>query len=105
MSSLLSGRSGPGSRASPGGRPCQIAYWPNLGYGKFGVRVDMGGRAGFDGQSDFEASRLRLGDIDGSGTADLVYFDREGARVWFNASGNFYLAPQRIDGFPPVDNV
>lgn len=49
--------------------------------------------------------RIRLGDIDGSGTADLLYFGSEGARVWINASGNRYGDAVAIDGLPAFDGA
>ncbi|MCY0989020.1 hypothetical protein OV203_17925 [Nannocystis sp. ILAH1] len=38
----------------------------------------------FDRPDCFRADRIRLGDIDGSGTTDLVYVRQDGARVWHN---------------------
>ncbi|MEX1368046.1 MAG: SpvB/TcaC N-terminal domain-containing protein [Nannocystaceae bacterium] len=80
----------------------QVAYWPNLGYGRFGARVVMGGLSGFEADSMMRADRVRLADIDGSGTADLVYFDRDGARVWINGAGNRFQPPVRIGSVPAV---
>src|SRR5690606_38452898 len=80
----------------------QVAYWPNLGYGRFGARVVMGGLSGFEAENLMRADRVRLADIDGSGTADLVYFDRDGARVWINGAGNRFQPPVRIDSVPAV---
>ncbi|MCX4239612.1 SpvB/TcaC N-terminal domain-containing protein [Paraliomyxa miuraensis] len=80
----------------------QVAYWPNLGYGRFGARVVMGGLSGFEAENLMRADRVRLADIDGSGTADLVYFDRDGARVWLNGAGNRFQPPVRIKSVPAV---
>ena len=65
-----------------------VHYWPNLGRGRFGRRVTMARRAGFAATSEFDPRRVRLADIDGSGTTDIVYLDQRGARAWFNQSGN-----------------
>ncbi|MBK8239525.1 MAG: hypothetical protein IPK74_28725 [Deltaproteobacteria bacterium] len=83
----------------------RVVYWPNLGYGRFGRMVEMGGAPWFDRPDRFRADRIRLGDIDGSGTADLLYFGSEGARVWINASGNRYGDAVAIDGLPAFDGA
>ena len=45
---------------------------------------------------------MRLADIDGSGTADLIYLHRDGPRLYFNQSGNGWSqAPIVIPGTPP----
>ena len=82
-----------------------LSYWPNLGLGHFGQRVDMPGLSVFDHDELFASSRVRLADVDGSGAADLVYFDADGARVWMNASGNHFVEEARVQGFPRVDQV
>ncbi|MBK8717516.1 MAG: toxin [Deltaproteobacteria bacterium] len=79
-----------------------VHYWPNLGLGRFGRRVTMDGDPFFAADDEFDARRVRLGDIDGSGTTDLVVLDERGARVWFNRSGNGWSPPQRITAFPGV---
>ncbi|MCB0637870.1 MAG: hypothetical protein KDC54_14680, partial [Lewinella sp.] len=64
----------------------RIDYWPNLGYGKFGRRNTMANtpRIGYD----YDPQRLFLADLDGSGSADLVYVEHCRVRFWFNQSGN-----------------
>jgi RHS repeat-associated protein len=79
----------------------EIAYWPNLGYGRFGAKVTMGGAPVFDRPEAFDPARLRLGDIDGSGTTDIVYLGVDGAVAYFNQAGNAWSAPQPLRGFPP----
>ena len=51
----------------------EICYWPNLGYGRFGAKVSMGHAPWFDEPDQFDHKRIRLADIDGSGTVDVVY--------------------------------
>ena len=51
----------------------EVCYWPNLGYGRFGPKITMDGAPWFDSQDLFDERRIRLADLDGSGTADLVY--------------------------------
>ncbi len=65
-----------------------VCYWPNLGYGRFGAKVAMAGAPAFDRPESFDPTRLRLADLDGSGTTDLVYLHPDGARLYFNQSGN-----------------
>jgi RHS repeat-associated protein len=83
----------------------EVCYWPNLGYGQFGAKVTMDNSPRFDNPNQFDQGRIRLADIDGSGTADLVYLHRDGARLYFNQSGNGWSAPQVLGAFPPIDDL
>lgn len=80
----------------------EVAYWPNLGYGNFGGKIVFDNSPHFDHGDVFDQSRLRLADIDGSGTTDIVYFSSEGPKIFFNQSGNRLSAPKIIDGLPPL---
>ncbi|MGO4186811.1 SpvB/TcaC N-terminal domain-containing protein [Pseudarthrobacter sp. TAF60_1] len=82
-----------------------IAYWPNLGYGRFGRRVTMRNVPRFDDEWQFSAAKLRLGDLDGSGTTDVIYLHGSGPRLYFNQSGNALSKPNHLTGFPLTDNV
>jgi RHS repeat-associated protein len=82
-----------------------VCYWPNLGYGQFGAKVSMDHPPYFDRPDQFNQRRIRLGDIDGSGTTDIIYLHAQGVRVYFNQSGNSWSPPTIIDTFPAVDNV
>ncbi|MFB9691976.1 SpvB/TcaC N-terminal domain-containing protein [Amorphoplanes digitatis] len=82
-----------------------VAYWPNLGYGRFGRRITMRNVPRFDTDGQFSAAKVRLGDLDGSGTTDVVYLHGTGPRLYFNQSGNALSAPHRLDGFPLTDNL
>lgn len=86
-------------------RTGDICYWPNLGYGRFGAKVTMDNAPWFDNPDQFEHRRLRLADIDGSGTTDLIYLHRDGVRLYFNQSGNSWSQPQVLDVFPRVDDL
>ncbi|MCY1012049.1 FG-GAP-like repeat-containing protein [Nannocystis pusilla] len=81
-----------------------VVYWPNLGYGRFGRQIGMRGAPVFDRPDRFRADRLRIGDIDGSGTTDLVYVRQDGARVWHNQAGNSFSSAVQVD-IPPVDSL
>src|SRR5207249_2028670 len=82
----------------------EVCYWPNLGYGRFGAKITMDSAPLFDLPERFEQRRIRLGDLDGSGTADLLYLAAEGVRVWRNQSGNRWSEPQTLRNLPPIDN-
>jgi RHS repeat-associated protein len=83
----------------------EVCYWPNLGYGRFGTKVSMDHAPWFEASDTFDGRRLRLADIDGSGTTDIVYFASEGVQVTFNQSGNSWSAPHTLRTFPPVESV
>jgi Salmonella virulence plasmid 65kDa B protein len=83
----------------------QICYFPNLGWGRWGRQVIMDRWPWFAPEGLFDQSRVRLADIDGSGTADVIYLGADGARVWFNRSGNRWSDPRDL-AFPiPTTNV
>lgn len=83
----------------------EACYWPNLGYGRFGAKVTMDDAPWFDHPDQFENSRIRVADIDGSGTNDIIYLSHEGARVYFNQSGNRWSKPRSLSRFPHVDEL
>jgi RHS repeat-associated protein len=83
----------------------EICYWPNLGYGRFGAKVTMDDAPYFDSLNDFDPRRIRLADIDGGGTTDIIYLHRDGVRLYFNQSGNSWSAPQPLAAFPGVEDV
>jgi RHS repeat-associated protein len=83
----------------------EICYWPNLGYGRFGAKVAMDRAPHFDNPDQFDHARLRLGDIDGTGTTDLVYLHRDGVVLYFNQSGNGWSRGRRLDIVPRVEEL
>lgn len=94
------------------GRPDQVRvmngrveYWPNLGRGRFGNGIVMENSPWLEGGFELDASRMRLVDLDGSGTSDLVYIGRGEIRYWINASGNRFIDGGRIHGLPFIDNL
>ncbi len=81
----------------------EVCYWPNLGYGKFGSKVTMDHTPLFDHPETFHPAYLRLADIDGSGTADIMYLGKDAFTCWKNLGGNgFGSAPLTIDAFPEI---
>ena len=83
----------------------EICYWPNLGYGRFGAKIAMDNAPWFDHPDQFAQRRIRLADIDGSGTTDIIYLHRDGVRVYFNQSGNSWSETNALKVFPRVDDV
>jgi RHS repeat-associated protein len=83
----------------------EVCYWPNLGYGRFGAKISTDNPPHFDHPDQFDHSRLRLADIDGSGTADIIYLHRDGIQLFFNRSGNGWSAAQPLSVFPRVDDL
>jgi RHS repeat-associated protein len=82
-------------------RATEVCYWPNRGYGRFGPRVAMGGTFQLDEPGRFDPRRVHLGDVDGSGTTDLVYAGARRVTLWPNQSGNRIGPPVHLDGIPP----
>lgn len=83
----------------------EVCYWPNSGYGRFGAKVTMDNAPWFDHPDRFDQRRIRLADIDGSGTNDIIYLHHKGVRLYFNQSGNRLSEPFRLTRFPHVDNI
>jgi len=84
----------------------EVCYWPNTGFGRFGAKVTMDGVPWLDEPDHFDQRRVRLADVDGSSMADLVYLHRDGARLYFNQSGNGFSEPEVLpQGFPRVDSL
>jgi RHS repeat-associated protein len=83
----------------------KICYWPNLGYGRFGAKVTMDDSPWFDYPDQFDQRRIRLADIDGSGTTDIIYLKPDGAQIYFNQSGNSWKSGPILTQFPEVDNL
>ena len=82
-----------------------VCYWPNLGFGRFGPRVSMDDAPWFDHPDRFDHRFLKVADVDGSGTADLVYLDGATARIWLNQSGNSFAEQVVLTGLPAVDSL
>ena len=82
-----------------------VCYWPNLGYGKFGAKVALDNAPVFDHPDAFNPAWLRLADIDGSGTSDIIYLGKQKFTCWKNLSGNrFSTMPFEIELFPEIHN-
>ena len=82
----------------------EVAYWPNLGYARFGAKVTMDDSPFFDAPDLFDPTRIRLADIDGSGNSDIIYLYYDQVRIWRNRSGNSWDPPEQLTT-PPIDNL
>lgn len=75
-----------------------VCYWPNKGYGRFGVKVNMGSIIITDSFS-FNPGYLQMADVTGTGATDIIYTGNNKWQVWINRSGNSFSAPLEIDTF------
>ncbi|NEQ05875.1 MAG: hypothetical protein F6K37_07920, partial [Moorea sp. SIO4E2] len=80
-----------------------VECWPNLGYGRFGKKIQLANAPRFEGRMD--GSRLFLVDIDGSGTADIAYVSSDRVEIWFNQSGNSFSEPLTVYLPSPWDSL
>lgn len=83
----------------------EICYWPNLGYGRFGPKVTMDNSPWFDRPELIDQKRIRLADIDGSGTTDILYLHHDRVAIYRNECGNSWGEPEYIHDFPTVDDL
>jgi RHS repeat-associated protein len=81
-------------------RNAEISYWPNLGYGIFGAKVNMTNAPLFDTIDGFNPAYLRLADIDGTGATDILYLGQDRLRAWLNLSGNAWGDLYEAPAFP-----
>jgi RHS repeat-associated protein len=83
-----------------------VSYWPNLGYGKFGAKISMDNAPVFDDANSFNPAFIKLADIDGSGTTDIIYLAKNKFSCWMNLSGNSFTEnPFEITAFPEIHNL
>lgn len=82
-----------------------ICYWPNKGFGHFGAKIVLKNVPTFDYSDQFSANRIRLGDIDGSGTTDILYLGNKGTRYFINQAGNALAEGVELSTFPRKDDV
>lgn len=83
----------------------EVCYWPNLGYGRFGAKVTMDHAPHFDHPDQFDHKRIRLADIDGSGTTDIIYLGRHQIDIYRNQAGNRWSKVESLTSYPQVDNI
>ena len=78
----------------------QVCYWPNLGYGRFGAKVNMDNAPWFDHPDQFNPAYLQLADISGTGATDIIYLGKNQFLAWLNLSGNAWSQACDISPFP-----
>ena len=83
----------------------EVCYWPNLGYGRFGYKITMENSPYFDISDQFNQNRIRLADIDGTGTIDIIYVGRDNVSIWRNRAGNSWSDVYEMKYFPQIDNL
>lgn len=71
-----------------------VECFPNLGYGRFGEKVEIMGAPVFS--EGLDASRLFFADIDGTGTADMIYACPDHLLIYWNRSGNAFSGPEPL---------
>lgn len=86
-------------------RNSSICYWPNMGYGRFGAKVALDNTPAFDHPDAFNPEYIKISDLDGSGTADIIYLGKNKFSCYKNLSGNrFAVIPFEIDPFAQIHN-
>lgn len=83
----------------------RVEYWPHLGWGQFGPGVVMESAPVIDNFGEMDATRIRLVDLDGSGTASLVYVGKGELRYWINQRGNRFSSEVQLGNLPYIDNL
>lgn len=59
----------------------------------------------FNHPDAFNPSYIRLADIDGSGTTDIIYLGKNKFYCWMSLNGNsFSTDPFQLDAFPKIHN-
>lgn len=82
----------------------EVCYWPNLGYGCFGQKISMDNAPWFDAPDLFDHNRIRLADIDGSGTTDILYLKHNSIQIYLNQAGNTWSRAEALEQVPPIHN-
>ena len=83
----------------------EVCYWPSQGHGRFGRKVTMNRSPRFDAPERFDPRRVRLADIDGSGTTDVLYLGADDIAIYVNEAGNGFAERAAIRSLPPTDGL
>jgi RHS repeat-associated protein len=81
----------------------RVVFYPNLGLGRWGSMRRMTNAPRLP--RDYDPGRLFFADVDGNGTADLLYVDFDCIRLWLNQSGNAFSDELTVRGTPPIANA
>ena len=76
----------------------EIKCWPNLGHGKFGKGFVISGPT-FE-YATFDAARVRIADLDGSGAPALIYLNSNDFQIHLNQGGNQFAKDPIIVPWP-----
>jgi RHS repeat-associated protein len=104
QSIFLSDMSGDGLSDLVRIRNGEISYWPNLGYCNWGSKVAMDNAPWLDARELFDPRRIRLADIDGSGTTDVIYLGTERIDIYRNQCGNRWTTAESLTAFPATND-
>jgi RHS repeat-associated protein len=88
----------------------RLEYWPALGDGRFGQKVDMTNAPHFPdaaayGATGYDPRRVLIGDLDGDSCADVAYVGDGFVMVWINQGGLSFAPPVTIRGTPSVTDA
>ncbi|MEP7107403.1 MAG: SpvB/TcaC N-terminal domain-containing protein [Ferruginibacter sp.] len=82
----------------------ETCYWPNMGYGKFGAKVNMSNAPVFDGPDQFNPGYLHLADVSGTGATDIIYTGKNKCTAYLNLGGNQWNDGYEIETLPEIQN-
>jgi YD repeat-containing protein len=77
-----------------------VEYWPGLGFGRYGRRVQMRGSPRLRDLARLPGNLLLL-DVNGDGCADLVFVTADGIEIHCNRNGESYGDAIVVDVVPP----
>jgi len=81
----------------------EVCYWPNMGYGKFGAKIQMSNPPQFDHPDQYHPQYLQLADVSGTGATDILYLGQNQFKAYINDSGNALSDAEYIDPFFPLN--
>jgi len=81
-------------------RPGLVAYWPNLGNGRFGRPVVMANAPRLEISAGFSLDRVLLADLHGTGAMDILFLGEGEIRIYRNLSGRAFAPARVIGGLP-----
>lgn len=85
-------------------RSGEVCYWPNLGFCNFGSKIEFENSPVFDSPDQFNPFYLKLADIDGSGTTDIIYLGKNEYAIYLNQNGNNFLDKKVIQSIPEINS-
>ncbi len=79
-----------------------VQYWPNMGYGRFGKKVNMKNAPRFPEQ--YNPAQVLVGDLDGDGLADIAFVENNSVMLYVNQSAGGFSEGTKVMNTPPVFN-